>query len=85
MVNFASCWRTLRQPALVVLGWSAYMAALVIENPLIKALCLVTARALPHVLESGVAATTSATSTPSMSVRSCPMMSTEKGSPRACI
>lgn len=50
MVNFATGWRILRQRALVVLGWAMYLAALVIENPLIKALCLVTARALPHVL-----------------------------------
>lgn len=51
MVNFALGWRVLRQRALVVLGWGFYLTALVIENPLIKALCLVTARALPHVLE----------------------------------
>jgi hypothetical protein len=54
MVNSASGWRCTRHAVLVVAGWLFFAAALVTQNPLFKALCLVAARALPHVLETSV-------------------------------
>lgn len=51
MVNSARGWCAFHRVALVVVGWLCFAAALVTGNPLLKALFLVTARALPHVLE----------------------------------
>ena len=39
--------------ALVILGWLAFAAAVAVENPAIRFLCLVAARALPPVLVVG--------------------------------
>lgn len=55
MVNPARGWLITRQAVLVVAGWLLFAAALVTRNPLFKALCLVAARALPHVLETRAA------------------------------
>lgn len=50
MANPARGWRVISPAALVVIGWLSFAAALGIETPAVKALFLVAARALPHVL-----------------------------------
>lgn len=55
MANFSCDWQQFVSIALVVVGWLFFAAGLLIENPVVKALSLVAARALPHVLTSPLA------------------------------
>jgi hypothetical protein len=50
MVNRTRGWLQHVPAALVWIGWLSFAAAIVTQDPLIKALFLVAARALPHPL-----------------------------------
>ena len=53
MANRTCDWLKLKSVALVTMGWLVFAAAVVVENPAIRFLCLVVARALPPVLVVG--------------------------------